>query len=142
MHLDAVKTQIFSNENLRVDFPKCVSLFSDFIKQKQAADGLLTCTIAQVSRKQGPAGSLVQVEDRYYNTKEYHALTPKQKLELHCKCKNHGHKPSDKSSKKAKAGGDDLAKGIVTISHTGGSTIRDVSVSSYMPFNIRHFGRI
>ena len=37
-------------------------------------------------------------------------------MELHHKHQNHGHKPRDKSSKKGKPGGNELAKGIVTMS--------------------------
>ena len=123
MHLNTVKTRILSNENLHVDFPKCISLFSDFIKQKTAADGPLTWTIAQVSKKRGHGGSLVQVEDGFYIKKEYCALMPEQKLELHHKHQAHGHKPGDKSSKKSKPGGDELTKGIATMSHTIAQTI-------------------
>ena len=106
-----------------MDFPKCVSLFSDFIKQKQATDGLLTWTIAQVSKKCGHGGSSVQVKNHYYNKKEYCALTPEQKLELCHKHQNCGHKPRDKSSKKGKPGGNELAKGIATMSHTIAQTV-------------------
>jgi hypothetical protein len=122
-HLDAVKTRILSDETLRVDFPKCVSLFSDFIKQKQAADGPPTRTIAQVSKKRGHGGSSVQVEDRYYNKKEYCGLTPEQKSELCRKRRNRGHKPGDKSSKKGKTGNDELEKGIATMSRTIAQTV-------------------
>ena len=123
-HLNMVKTRILSNENLHVDFPKCVSLFLDFIKQKTAADGPLTQTIAQVSKKRGHEGSSVQVEDRFYNKKEYCALTPDQKLELvHCKHLAHGHKPGDKSSKKSKPGNNELTKGIATMQCTIAQTM-------------------
>ena len=115
-HLNMVKTRILSDENLCVDFPKCISLFSDFIKQKTATDGPLNWTIAQVSKKRGHGGSSIQVKDHFYNKKEYCALTPKQKSQLCCKCQAHGHKPGDKSSKKSKPGGDELAKGIATMS--------------------------
>ena len=123
IHLDTIKTRILSNETIRVDFPKCVSLFSDFIKQKQAVDGPPTQTIAQVSKKRSHNGSSVQVEDCFYNKKEYHALMPDQKSELHCKCLACGHKPGDKSSKKSKPGDNDFMKGIVTISCTIAQTI-------------------
>ena len=113
-----VKTRILSDENLHVDFPKCISLFLDLIKQKMAADGPLTRTIAQASKKRGHGSSWVQVKDCFYNKKEYCALTPEQKLELHHKCQARGHKPRDKSSKKCKPGGnDELMKGIATMSH-------------------------
>ena len=114
---------MMSNENLCVDFPKCVSLFLDFIKKKQATDSPLTWTIAQVSKKHGHGGSLVQVKDRYYNKKEYCALMAKQKSELCHKCQNNGHKPRDKSSKKGKTGGNELEKGIATMSHTIAQTV-------------------
>ena len=124
MHLNtAVKTRILFNENLCVDFPKCISLFSDFIKQKMAADGPLPRTIAQVSKKRGSEGSLVQVEDCFYSKKEYCALMPDQKSELCHKHQACGHKPRDKSSKKNKPGGDELMKGIATMSRTIAQTI-------------------
>ena len=122
-HLDTVKTRILSDETIRVDFPKCVSLFSDFIKQKQAADGPPTRTIAQVSKKRSHNGSSVQVEDRFYNKKEYRALTPDQKSELRRKRLARGHQPGDKSSKKSKPGDDDFKKGIATMSRTIAQTV-------------------
>ena len=40
--LDMVKMRIMSDEALCVDFSRCVTLFSDFIKQKQLTEGLPT----------------------------------------------------------------------------------------------------
>ena len=101
LHLDTVKTRILSDETIRVDFPRCVSLFSDFIKQRQAADGPPTQTIAQVSKKRGHSGSSVHVKDGFYIKKEYCALTPEQISELRHKCQAHGHKPGTNPVRKS-----------------------------------------
>ena len=114
-------------------------LFLDFIKQKQADDGPLIWTIAQVSKKRGHGGSLVQVKDRFYNKKEYHALMPEQKLELCHKCQAHGHKPGDKSSKKSKPGGNELAKGIVAMSHMIAQTVVTALVAKEKDKQNHHF---
>ena len=96
-----VKTRILSNENLCVDFPKCISLFLDFIKQKTAADGPLTQTIAQVSRKRGREGSSVQVEDRFYSKKEYCALMPDQSWSFATNARPMGISPETNPVRKA-----------------------------------------
>ena len=46
-----------------------------------------------------------------------------QKSEIHHKHQAHGHKPRDKSSKKSKPGGDELTKGIVTMSRMIAQTV-------------------
>ena len=48
--LDTVKTQILSNQEYRNSFDKCVTLFSDFIKQT-TGDVAPTRTISQVTVK-------------------------------------------------------------------------------------------
>ena len=87
-NLDTVKIGILSNESLCVDFAKCVTLFFDFNKQKQATEGPPTCTIAQVHMKPGNGGSLVKFKVCYYSHKEYFTLLVKRRLSFMANDKN------------------------------------------------------
>jgi hypothetical protein len=69
--LDAIRTRIMSDEDLRQDFARWVTLFKDFVKQS-----------AQVSRAQlgiaamtvTPGGKQAKGEDRWYSVDEWRAL--------------------------------------------------------------------
>jgi hypothetical protein len=91
--LAAPKSTILSDQALRSDFDRCVTLFKSFIEQNSTSNP--TRTIAQVTR----AGSTGDVEDRYYSPEEYQKLTTEQKESLRAKREKRGHKPGSKSSR-------------------------------------------
>jgi hypothetical protein len=70
--LDAVKTHIISDEGLRVDFARCVTLFKDFVKQTaQTTNAQLG--IAAMSVNDGGGGKR-KGKDRWYTMDEWRAL--------------------------------------------------------------------
>ena len=87
--LDAVKTRILSDADLRSDFDACVNLIQDFIEQK--GDTVRDVTIAglKTGNNKGQDQAQIEpdmtVEDRYYNKKEYAKLTNAQKYGLKLK---------------------------------------------------------
>ena len=69
--LDAVKTRIISDEGLRTDFARCVTLFKDFVKQTaQTSNAQLG--IAAMSINDG--GGKSKGDDRWYTLDEWRAL--------------------------------------------------------------------
>jgi biotin operon repressor len=99
--LDTIKGQILSNQILAKDFDKSVSLFKDFIAQTKSMSLAKVNGTANVvavgsggkKRRAGkPSGksnkrrrgniASVQVENRYYTSKEYAKLSNEQKLQL------------------------------------------------------------
>ena len=69
--LDAVKTRIISDEGLRTDFARCVTLFKDFVKQTaQTSNAQLG--IAAMSVNDG--GGKSKGDDRWYTLDEWRAL--------------------------------------------------------------------
>ena len=96
--LDTVKTRIMSDAQLRSDFSACVNLFQDFIEQTRSAEPK-DVTIASLQASRGGNGAQktfgniqadLTVEDRYYNRKEYSALSDAKKLGLKIKRQRRG----------------------------------------------------
>ena len=88
--LDSVKTNIMSNVALRSDFDGCVTLFKDFISQKNSSINP-NINVSQVTTSEGANkkvrfGNAMKgktgVEFRYYRTKEYNKLRKDQQDEL------------------------------------------------------------
>ena len=83
--LDTVKTRIMSDEGLRSDFSRCVSLFIDFLQQGNGGRNSDNVKISTVNTK-GPhksqGGKERDPEDRYYKPKEYKKLSKYQKRRL------------------------------------------------------------
>jgi hypothetical protein len=88
--LDAVRTCIMSDEDLRQDFARCVTLFKDFVKQ-----------LAQVARAQlwiaamtvTPSGKQAKGKDRWYLVDEWRALPEDEQAtirEVRAACKKKG----------------------------------------------------
>ena len=108
--MDAVKTRIMSDARLRSDFDACVTLYRDMIQQKAAQEKRsLNVSMAEMkiadddkkkSKKKGGNISEDQVEDRYYDSKEYQKLTPEAKLKLKRLREARGHTPKAKKQKK------------------------------------------
>lgn len=78
--LDAVKSNILGNEDLRSNFEKCVTLYKDFIKQSGSGRSD-NRRVAEV-RSKGGSGDNDDVEDRYYSKEEYKKLPSSAKLKL------------------------------------------------------------
>jgi hypothetical protein len=119
--LDTVKTAIMSNPALRSDFDACVNLYTEFIQQAKD-NNAKTIGIAQVSTSgEGDNNNNnlkpdMSVEDRYYTSTEYKALSRAKKLGLKAKRKSRGHNASE-SRGKGKNGRKSAGKGqSVTLS--------------------------
>jgi len=102
--LDSVKTRIMSDAAISKNFDRSVTLFKDFIAQKKSLfappSGQIAAAGAQGGnnnangnsnrngngngrKRRGGAGvSGVEVQDRYYSSKEFARLTPEQKQQL------------------------------------------------------------
>ena len=108
--LDAVKTRIMSDVRLRNDFDQCVTLYKDMIEQ-QTAQERKSLNVSEVGTegKDGQRGgqkknqrgmvSADQVEDRYYDAKEYQKLTSEAKQKLKRMREQRGHTPNAKKQK-------------------------------------------
>jgi hypothetical protein len=69
--LDAVRTRLMSDKDLRQDFARCVTLFKDFVKQSaQVAHAQLGIAAMTVM----PGGRQAKGEDRWYSIDEWRAL--------------------------------------------------------------------
>lgn len=106
--LDATKTRIMSDENLRTNFDLSVNLIKDYIKHNgNLRSGKEEMTISGMDANSEDAD--MSVEDRYYKKSEYSQLSAGQKLGLQIKRKRRGGdgkakgKPSGPSKKKIKA---------------------------------------
>ena len=83
-----MKTQILADMGLQNDFSHCVVLYKDYIAQNNAnSNPDLNISAVRIECEHGKdnkckAVARVAVEDRYYTTKEYWALSNKQKLRL------------------------------------------------------------
>ena len=109
--LDAVKTRIMSDTVLRNDFDQCVTLYKDMIQQQTAQERKsLNVSVTETEgnddksgdrKKQNQRGmiSADQVEDRFYDPKEYQKLTPDAKLKLKRMREKRGHTPKSKKQK-------------------------------------------
>jgi hypothetical protein len=79
--LDAVKTRIISDEGLRADFARCVTLFKDFVKQTaQTTNAQLGIAAMSVNNGSGKSKG----EDCWYTLDECRAL-PEDKQATICK---------------------------------------------------------
>ncbi len=96
--LDAVKTRIISDEGLRVDFARCVTLFKDFVKQSTQTTNV-QLGIAAMSVNDGSGKS--KGEDRWYTMYEWCTL-PEDKQATICKTR---------ADRKKKSGGTNPPKG-------------------------------
>jgi uncharacterized caspase-like protein len=68
-----VKTRICSDESLRSDFARCVTLFKDFVKQNaQTTNAKLG--IAALNVNDGGGGGRSKGEDRWYTMDEWRAI--------------------------------------------------------------------
>ena len=98
--LDSVKTQILADTGLQNDFSCYVVLYKDYIAQNNAnRNPDLNISAVRIEREGSKdnkckAAAGVAVEDRYYTTKEYRALSNKQKLRLKELRGARGHQPS------------------------------------------------
>ena len=100
--LDSVKTRIMSDPALRQSFDQCVTLYKDFIKQRQPPGGP-SVQIASVNTESGTGGGNRKiVEDRYYTKQEYQKLSYEQKRELRKIRESRGHKGKSKGDAKGK----------------------------------------
>ena len=91
-----------ASATLRQDFDACVTLFKDFLAQSQTSTNVQQHNISEVSTKRPGNDKKGEVEDRYYTSQEYKALTNAQKLALMKKREKRGHtgKPGDKGKSK------------------------------------------
>ena len=89
--LDSVKTQIMANPTLKADFPKCVQLYKDFIKQKQKPvdERRVASAYSHAGGAGGGGGKRkvsfnqdAKIEDRYYSAEEYRGLSEAKKAKL------------------------------------------------------------
>ena len=98
--LDSVKMQILADMALRNDFSRCVVLYKDYIAQSNAnRNPDLNISAVRIEREGSKDNKRkvvtgVVVEDRYYTTKEYHALSNEQKLRLKEMHGARGHQPN------------------------------------------------
>ena len=96
--LDAVKTRIISDEGLRVDFARCVTLFKDFVKQTaQTSNAQLG--IAAMSVNDG--GGKSKGEDRWFTMDEWRALPEDEQAAIR----------KTRADRKKKSGGKKAPKG-------------------------------
>ncbi len=107
--LDAVKTRIMSDAALRGNFSGCVTLYRDMIEQQQTQEKKsLNISVTETEdkkdggkKKKNGKGSISadQVEDRYYDSKEYAKLSDDAKLKLKRLRENRGSNPKKKKQK-------------------------------------------
>ena len=111
--LDAVKTQILASPALRDDFQATVELYATFIKQTKAENPQMNVSEVSYSKykgknsngKRGSPGGNGDVDDRFYEKEEYHALSAEQKNTLRLKRAKRGHVGSAKKSGGGGGGG-------------------------------------
>jgi hypothetical protein len=97
--LDAVKTRICSDESLRSDFARCVTLFKDFVKQNaQTTNAQLG--IAALNVNDGGGGKS-KGEDHWYTMEKWRALPEDEQATIR----------KTRSDRKKKSGGKTPPKG-------------------------------
>ena len=105
--LNSVNTRIMSNEGLRQDFDRCVTLCKDFVKQS-SADNRQLLGIAESSSNNARKnkGVTFAPRDQYYDSNEWYALSKsdKDKVLKACISRNGGNTAS-KSVVYSKSGG-------------------------------------
>jgi len=104
--LEAVKAQIFASAALRQDYPACVTLFKDFIKQTNMSSNVRDAGISAVNSSKDDRTTWdnvdpdMSVEDRYYKPQEYASLSAAKKAGLLIKRKKRGKKGGKAPKKK------------------------------------------
>ena len=99
--LDVPKSQIMASPTLRENFDDAVSVYKDYIDQLDlnASQDKRNISAVRTGGKSvnfaGESGK--EVEDRYYTTKEYKALSQEQRMALKRKREARGHQPNKKS---------------------------------------------
>ena len=71
----SVKTQILTDTNFSNDFSQCVTLNKDYIVQTNMNKNPEVNISAMVTTDKDTGDRKHKVEDPYYTTKEYHALS-------------------------------------------------------------------
>jgi hypothetical protein len=109
--LDVPKSQIMASATLRQDFDACVSLYKDFIELNAPSNPTFNISETKTFTKKKYNGNRTprqgrdddveeeEVEDRYYDSKEYDKLRPGQKLALRRKRDARGGGPPAKRPK-------------------------------------------
>ena len=96
--LDAVKTCIISDEGLRADFARCITLFKDFVKQTaQTTNAQLGIAVMSVN----DGGGKSKGEDQWYTMDEWRTLPEDEQATIH----------KTRSDRKKKSGGTNPPKG-------------------------------
>ena len=112
--LDAVKTRICSDESLRSDFARCVTLFKDFVKQNaQTTNAQLG--IAALNVNDGGGGGRSKGEDRWYTVDEWRALPEDEQATIR----------KTRSDRKKKSGGKTSPKGGPKTNRKGVQKLKD-----------------
>ena len=96
--LDPVKTRIISEDKLKEDYEKSVSLCKDYILLSKPSGTNPTIQVAATGTSPNSSFNDINRDDpldRYYTKKEYNMLSNKGKLALKRKREARGHKPGD-----------------------------------------------
>jgi hypothetical protein len=98
--LDTVKAAVLASPALRTNYPDVVTLYGDFIKQKNIESASMHVSDAHIThRHSGPASIAVSdyeayydgvVENRFYNHAEYRTLSSDENNELRLRRKHRG----------------------------------------------------
>jgi hypothetical protein len=96
--LDAVRTRIMSDEDLRQDFARCVTLFKDFVKQSAQ---LAHTQLGIAAMTMTPGGGQAKGKDRWYSIEEWRALPEEEQATIQEAC----------AARKKKGGGKNPSKG-------------------------------
>ena len=70
--VDAVKSKILASADLRRDFPACVTLYKEFVKETSNVNG--NVQIAEVGGGGGDGNSNLPLEGHWYNGEEWKDL--------------------------------------------------------------------
>jgi hypothetical protein len=106
--LDAVKTHIISDEGFSADFPCCITLFKDFVKQTAQTTNA-QIGIAAMSVNDG--GGKGKGKDRWYTLDEWRALPEDEQATIR----------KTRADRKKKSGGKNPPKGGPKTNHKFGS---------------------
>jgi hypothetical protein len=105
-----------SDEDLRQDFSRCITLFKDFVKQSaQVARAQLGIAAMTVT----PGGGQTKGEDRWYSIDEWRALPKDEQATIRearaaRKKKGRGKHPSKGGSRRAGPSSSDLSRNLRT----------------------------
>lgn len=136
--LDAVKTTVIADPQLRTDFDGTVGLYKDFIEQSKTLGSPNLESDMKVSSvgTDGIGGSSdvqpdMSIEDRYYTYKEYRDLSPAKKAGLKRKRSARGHKSGDGAKKQhPKGNGNGTSKSLTkkTVSKMIVSALKEITL--------------